>query len=150
MHIKRIITSRLPLKIDKDLRDLIRCSYFESAEAIGTEEFNYIASKIVNKISITKCASSSWIRQLSDDYSTLFEIFCDSLADVIPISDKSKRLIAAAIFYFINPFDVIPDYTPGIGYVDDLFVLILCLKSLDKQDTELIHKSFNKYTKTDS
>jgi len=49
-------------------------------------------------------------------------------------SESTYNLLGAAIFYFINPFDIIPDFTPGIGYVDDLFVLTTCLKTIPKQD----------------
>ena len=41
------------------------------------------------------------------------------------------RTIAAVAFtllYFVNPFDLIPDIIPVVGYIDDAFVLSLCLK----------------------
>lgn len=31
--------------------------------------------------------------------------------------------IAVALLYVLNPFDLIPDFIPGIGYIDDLAVL---------------------------
>ena len=31
--------------------------------------------------------------------------------------------VVAGIIYFLSPVDVIPDFIPGIGYIDDLFVL---------------------------
>jgi len=39
---------------------------------------------------------------------------------------KSLRfliLLIAAIIYFINPIDLVPDFIPGLGLVDDLAVL---------------------------
>jgi uncharacterized membrane protein YkvA (DUF1232 family) len=36
--------------------------------------------------------------------------------------------IAAAILYLVSPFDVIPDFIPVIGYMDDAAVLALCLR----------------------
>jgi uncharacterized membrane protein YkvA (DUF1232 family) len=36
--------------------------------------------------------------------------------------------IAAAILYLVSPFDVIPDFIPVIGYLDDAAVLGLCLR----------------------
>ncbi len=35
---------------------------------------------------------------------------------------------AAAILYFVNPLDIIPDFIPVIGYIDDLAVLAVALK----------------------
>ena len=40
--------------------------------------------------------------------------------------------IAAALLYFINPFDLIPDIIPGIGFVDDLAVLLWLTGNIDK------------------
>jgi len=38
--------------------------------------------------------------------------------------------IIAAIIYFLNPFDVIPDFIPVIGYVDDAAVIGFVIKSI--------------------
>ena len=39
----------------------------------------------------------------------------------------SKILIASAIFYFLLPFDLIPDVIPVIGHIDDLVIIPLLL-----------------------
>jgi len=44
------------------------------------------------------------------------------------------RVIAAAVFailYFINPFDLIPDFIPGVGYIDDIAVIALIFASIE-------------------
>ena len=40
-----------------------------------------------------------------------------------------KTIIAmiVAILYFASPIDVIPDFIPFVGYIDDLFVIILAI-----------------------
>jgi uncharacterized membrane protein YkvA (DUF1232 family) len=45
--------------------------------------------------------------------------------------------IVAALLYVLNPFDVIPDFIPFFGYVDDLAVLGACLT--------LVRNDLNKY-----
>lgn len=43
------------------------------------------------------------------------------------------RTIAAgilAIVYVINPFDIVPDFIPGIGWLDDIAILGLILSGL--------------------
>jgi uncharacterized membrane protein YkvA (DUF1232 family) len=37
-------------------------------------------------------------------------------------------VIIAAIIYVVNPFDVIPDWVPGLGLLDDAFVLGLAIR----------------------
>ena len=39
--------------------------------------------------------------------------------------------IIAAITYFITPMDAIPDMIPVAGHIDDLFVINLCLESIE-------------------
>jgi uncharacterized membrane protein YkvA (DUF1232 family) len=44
------------------------------------------------------------------------------------ISKKAMRAIAAGLSYFISPIDIIPDAIPIIGYLDDVYVLLLCIE----------------------
>ena len=39
----------------------------------------------------------------------------------------AKGVIYGALAYFISPIDIIPDLLPGIGYTDDLTVLIAAI-----------------------
>lgn len=36
--------------------------------------------------------------------------------------------VVAGILYFVSPFDLIPDFLPGVGHLDDAAVIALCLK----------------------
>jgi uncharacterized membrane protein YkvA (DUF1232 family) len=46
------------------------------------------------------------------------------------VSIVDKLLVGAAIAYVVAPIDLIPDFIPFIGEVDDLFFLVLALKRL--------------------
>lgn len=46
------------------------------------------------------------------------------------VSTIDKLLVAGAMAYIIMPIDLIPDFIPFFGEVDDLFVLILALQRL--------------------
>ena len=43
---------------------------------------------------------------------------------------KHKRLIVGVLGYFILPIDLIPDFLPGTGFVDDLLALLYVVKVL--------------------
>lgn len=42
-----------------------------------------------------------------------------------------KTIVAgvAALLYLVSPFDLIPDFIPGIGYIDDVAVILLVLRA---------------------
>src|SRR5689334_13325010 len=42
-------------------------------------------------------------------------------------------LSIASIIYFLNPFDLAPDFIPGIGYIDDALVLTFVFNSIRKE-----------------
>ena len=46
------------------------------------------------------------------------------------VSVVDKLLVAGAIAYIVMPLDLIPDFIPFIGEVDDVFVLVLALQRL--------------------
>lgn len=48
---------------------------------------------------------------------------------------RSLGLIATAILYFLNPFDLIPDLLPVMGFADDAVLFAAIFKSL-KSDLE--------------
>jgi uncharacterized membrane protein YkvA (DUF1232 family) len=51
-------------------------------------------------------------------------------AEYRDISEPNLLTVIAAILYFVSPFDVIPDWVPVLGHIDDAFVVSLALKSV--------------------
>jgi uncharacterized membrane protein YkvA (DUF1232 family) len=46
------------------------------------------------------------------------------------VSRIDKLLVAGAIVYIVSPIDLIPDFIPFFGEIDDLFILVLALQHL--------------------
>ncbi len=46
------------------------------------------------------------------------------------IAATDKLLVAGAIAYIVMPLDIIPDFIPFLGEVDDVFILVLALQRL--------------------
>lgn len=44
----------------------------------------------------------------------------------------AKALIWSALGYFINSFDAVPDFTPMVGFADDLGILALVIAAIAK------------------
>lgn len=49
------------------------------------------------------------------------------------ISTKSIIAVVAALIYFVNPLDLIPDFIPVIGQLDDIFVIGYLIKTVNKE-----------------
>lgn len=49
------------------------------------------------------------------------------------ISAKSIIAVVAALIYFVNPFDLIPDFIPLIGQIDDILILGYLIKIVNKE-----------------
>ncbi len=43
---------------------------------------------------------------------------------------KTVGIAAGALVYFLNPFDAVPDFLPGVGYLDDATIIALALASI--------------------
>jgi uncharacterized membrane protein YkvA (DUF1232 family) len=46
---------------------------------------------------------------------------------------KTIVLSLATVIYFLNPFDIAPDFIPGVGYLDDAVVLGFVVNSIKKE-----------------
>ena len=46
------------------------------------------------------------------------------------ISGKSMLYVVGALLYFLSPVDVIPDFLPGVGYLDDIAVISAAVQAV--------------------
>ena len=65
------------------------------------------------------------IRQLPNYVRLLFGLLTDRRVATI-----DKILVGAAIAYILTPVDLIPDFIPFLGEVDDVFLLVTALQRL--------------------
>ena len=48
-----------------------------------------------------------------------------------PVLPKAAKVaLAAAILYLVSPIDLIPDFIPGLGYLDDVFVAAILVDGM--------------------
>ena len=65
-----------------------------------------------------------------DDFVLLFKMITDKKFEV---SKVAYLAIAGALAYVVLPIDVIPDFIPGIGFIDDMFVIGMVMKSISDE-----------------
>jgi len=65
------------------------------------------------------------LRELPNFVRLLYGLLTDERVDVV-----DKLLVAGAVGYVLLPVDILPDWIPLIGEVDDVFVLVLAVRRL--------------------
>ena len=68
-----------------------------------------------------------------EDVKVLFAIVSDSIKGKYKIDTKTYLTIAGALAYVALPTDLIPDFIPGIGFIDDTFVIGWTIKTLQDE-----------------
>ena len=78
------------------------------------------------------------LKKCWDDLTALIRLVREYInGEYKDVSWETIVLSIAAIIYFINPIDLIPDFIPGIGFIDDAAVIAFTITS--------IHKDLNKF-----
>jgi uncharacterized membrane protein YkvA (DUF1232 family) len=68
-----------------------------------------------------------------------FAILLKRLLGDSRVPRKSKLILGATLVYLVSPIDVIPDFVPGLGQLDDIVIVLLALHSiLNRVDDEVV------------
>ena len=52
---------------------------------------------------------------------------------------RSKWIVGGVLVYLVSPIDVVPDFVPGLGQLDDVVVVLLALHGLlNRVDEEVV------------
>ena len=70
------------------------------------------------------------VDSLFDSLKTLWAMLTDK--DYV-ITWDTKKWILVALGYFASPIDLIPDFIPGIGYVDDAMVVAYVVHKISEE-----------------
>jgi len=97
---------------------------FQDAEKVTERDVEELGASVPEKLSSADLrelrSTTQWIGTMLDRAGTLFEMIREP---GFVISGKTKALVAAALLYFVLPTDIVPDFIPGIGYIDDALIL---------------------------
>ena len=63
----------------------------------------------------------------------LYALFKDVINGKYKLPPASVAMIGGGLLYFILPADLIPDFIPLIGYLDDMAILTTIVNSLNKE-----------------
>ena len=79
------------------------------------------------------------LKKVLENVRQLYPLFKDSVKGRYKLHPANVALIGGGLLYFILPADLIPDFIPLIGYLDDLTVLTTIMNGLRGEISEYRH-----------
>ncbi|MDT8450281.1 MAG: YkvA family protein [Wenzhouxiangellaceae bacterium] len=135
------MTMRIVLDLsEKDLehfRKLARKA-MESSQKLSPEQIVAGAGKLLEEVDGSD--ASDFIREKLDQIRLLTDMLND---EGWGMQEVGRKRVLAALAYFNQPEDLIPDYLPGVGFLDDAIMIELLAREL-KPEIEA-YKDFVQY-----
>lgn len=100
------------------------------------EKTGYLLDEAVQKAERTR----TLVAGIWDDLQTLIRLVRTWISGDYGVAPWQTIVFAiAGIVYFVNPFDIVPDFLPGAGYLDDATVVGFVLKSIKKDIEQFLN-----------
>ena len=85
-------------------------------------------SKEINK----KISKAPSLKKFAELGKLMFGMLQDfRKVDYTKVTWFSIASVGVALLYILNPMDVLPDFIPGLGYVDDFLILTMILRFVE-------------------
>lgn len=134
-------TSELSSKEKEKIKNLLKKHNLGAKKILvnakKTQEF---LDKVLMKMENVNCKPISY---LFGDIRALIGLITDNITGKYTGTPyRSIVAMTGALIYFLSPIDIIPDFIPMLGFIDDIFVLGLVLKQFES-DIE-VYKAWKK------
>ncbi|MBK6765186.1 MAG: DUF1232 domain-containing protein [bacterium] len=116
----------------------------EKKNAVTKEDVEKAVDKAETGINKLLNSGKAYVVKLGMQAKLLWEMLRASVKNEFDIPWATVASITATLLYLISPIDVMPDFIPGLGFLDDALVIALCL-SLIRVDLKryAAHKNLN-------
>gem|GEM_PF-898062 len=119
------------------LRDRIKTR----KRSVTTDDLSAIRQKTANKLENIH-HPRSFVKTMIQRIRLLYDILFDT---DFQKSSYTTKTIAAGLLYFVSPKDFLPDDIPGLGYLDDAYVIAeVWNKAFPEIQAYLAHKGLDK------
>jgi len=100
----------------------------ENARGISEQQVIESAKQLLEKVN--QSDSTDFIRDHMGQLDTLISMAVD---DGWGLIEEDRERVLSALSYFSEPHDLIPDDTPGLGFLDDAIMIEIVCKALEHE-----------------
>ncbi|MBL7992707.1 MAG: DUF1232 domain-containing protein [Candidatus Kapabacteria bacterium] len=121
---------------------------FERAKNVSREDEKVVVEELPEKVAKVLDSVNQRlpiVKNLLGKVKTLYAMLRDK---EFAMAWSSKTMVIAGLLYFISPIDLLPDYIPILGYIDDAFVMSVVMNAMaseiERYKAYMEQKSFGK------
>jgi uncharacterized membrane protein YkvA (DUF1232 family) len=104
--------------------------YQKAADVITNVDLDSLLVNIRQQASRLFRTGEDEIEKVTKQWTLLLEMVKNRWDNQGDLPWRTVAAATVAIMYFVNPLDIIPDFIPVIGYLDDAVVLSICFKMI--------------------
>lgn len=118
---------------DRKDPDALEEVFHSGRSGIGPEDIESASTEVQKKIhrmesrGIPRVLENLW-----QDLKTLYGMLSDSIAGRYRVPVRTLGAVVFTLLYFVNPLDLLPDFIPVVGYIDDAIILKICFDFIMK------------------
>lgn len=122
-------------ELDEGQKENLETMLHKKAAQVTNEDIRIIHDEMEEKMSKIK-ANSNIVTKFLRKARLLYDMLFDQ---EYKLEWSTKAIIVSALLYFIVPIDILPDFIPGIGYIDDAFMLVIVYNTLENEIRKFIY-----------